>query len=139
LRGNHNYNMNPYKKQRTTMVFLSSPVVHKKQVVNPYKKKPKTFAVFNPNQQRTGMPDTKSHTKKKAEVIVHHCSQTGCGKGKIASTHNTNTIWQLPNNKVLVKSNNTGNKWKLLDGIPTSTVGKYELKKVLIELHLMGF
>jgi hypothetical protein len=119
-------------------VFILS-CCSQKTVVNPYKKKPKTFAVFNCNQQRTGMPDTKALTKKKAEVIVHHRSQTGCGKGKVASMHNTNTIWQLPHNKVLVNSNNAGNKWKLAEGIPTSTVGKYELKKVLIELHLMGF
>jgi hypothetical protein len=136
--GNNKYSniVNPYKKQKSAMALLRL-LLPKKPVVNPYKKKPKTFAVFNRNQRRTGMPQTTQ--KKKTEVIVHNHRQTGCGKGKIVSTHNTNAIWKLPNNKVLVQSQDSLFPWQLSVGGITSTVGKYELKKVLIELHLMGF
>ena len=112
-------------------------------VVNPYAKKKKSYAVFNPNQRRTGMPE-EGKKNKKSPVVVHDRRQIGYSKakGELVNEWTATTIWQLPDGKSLVPVvpvTSTGLRWKVANGTEASSVGKVDLKRVLLELHLMGF
>ena len=151
--------VNPYKTNKKVAVPVAStakstmlfPKFAPALNVNPYKKK-KTFDIFVPSKQNSGMVKITNNKKDKDNqkalwkktVTVHDYRQTGVGKGCLVSTSNGNTIWSLLDGAVLVPVIVLGaiHHWKVVYGVQSlysTTVGKIDLKKMLIELHLMGF
>lgn len=112
-----------------------------KKLVNPYAKKKKVFAVFKAGVRNPGARiQQNTKRKKKQPFIVHHHSQTGVKKGQVRMCVPT-TLWKLSDNRSLVPITNskTGLVWSFAKGLEPTSVGKIDLKRMMIELQLMGF
>lgn len=119
-----------------SVTSLPKPTI---RMINPYKKKKKPYAVFNKHISKDGMPVVEPKVIKKNPImIITHCKDTGVKKGQCRMS-NPNGFWRLSGDRILVPLPKECGYWKFIVKKDVTTVGKIDLKRMMIELHLMKF